>query len=316
MKTISPISNRIWLFSIFFISQTISFSQVLEHKDRCKSQCNAAGDEKHNTEMIHLKMKDQHIKDSLSNRKLFIFPIRIGIVENSKNKEPIKVSELSIQRTFDILNNAFKPANIQFYVANIDVIDSPLKIEDLSNDFYEVYNDFAAHHDLKDTISLYLFDYDHEFCKRRENSISCGRTGGFSYILSNKTNSLVLSKFDLEDQKIVAHEFGHFFGLYHTFESHQFGKELISGENCSTTGDMICDTPADPGTLYEVYVNYSTCEMISNTDPVEELDYHPIITNFMSYYKPCFMKAFDFTSIQMDVMRTAADSELRKHFQK
>ena len=44
-----------------------------------------------------------------------------------------------------------------------------------------------------------------------------------------------------------AHETGHFFGLPHTFNPDESQTtELADGSNCSTDGDKICDTPADP----------------------------------------------------------------------
>ena len=41
------------------------------------------------------------------------------------------------------------------------------------------------------------------------------------------------------------HEIGHYFDLFHTHES-AFGQECVSGANCVTAGDLVCDTPADP----------------------------------------------------------------------
>ena len=52
-----------------------------------------------------------------------------------------------------------------------------------------------------------------------------------------------------------------FSDLYHTFEDYQFGKEKADGSNCAEAGDRLCDTPADPGSIYEVHVNYSLCEI-------------------------------------------------------
>lgn len=43
---------------------------------------------------------------------------------------------------------------------------------------------------------------------------------------------------------LVVHELGHFFGLAHTFECAS-GRE--TEEDCATTGDFLCDTPADRG---------------------------------------------------------------------
>jgi hypothetical protein len=41
-----------------------------------------------------------------------------------------------------------------------------------------------------------------------------------------------------------AHEVGHYFDLYHTYAN---GDECPDGSNCTTAGDLLCDTPADPG---------------------------------------------------------------------
>lgn len=45
----------------------------------------------------------------------------------------------------------------------------------------------------------------------------------------------------------LTHEMGHYFNLLHTFHGSQSGNpELVDGSNCATSGDLICDTPADP----------------------------------------------------------------------
>ncbi|MEL6989287.1 MAG: M43 family zinc metalloprotease, partial [Bacteroidota bacterium] len=147
------------------------------------------------------------------------------------------------------------------------VLESNLKIEDLARNEDLLYDRFSHQHDLDSMITVYILDYKKEFCTLTNNSIRCSRTGGFSYILSSRTNNIVISTFDLKDPKTVAHEFGHFFGLYHTFEQNLFGKDEFEDEKCTIKGDLICDTPPDPGTIFEVYVNYSTCEMIGNVGP-------------------------------------------------
>jgi len=45
-----------------------------------------------------------------------------------------------------------------------------------------------------------------------------------------------------------AHEVGHYLGLFHPFEWETFGDECASGDGCQFSGDLICETPADPGT--------------------------------------------------------------------
>lgn len=80
---------------------------------------------------------------------------------------------------------------------------------------------------------------------------------------------------------VLIHELGHFFGLYHTFEV-SFGPEFVDGTNCSTTGDLLCDTDADNpnGTTKQgTNCEYDTPELDVNGDY-----YTPPVDNYMSYY--------------------------------
>lgn len=81
----------------------------------------------------------------------------------------------------------------------------------------------------------------------------------------------------------IIHEMGHYFGLLHTFET-STGVELVDGSNCSTAGDLICDTKADPnpGTGMDPTV----CDL---TPPKQDANgdyYVPNACNYMSYYTP------------------------------
>ena len=209
------------------------------------------------------------------------------------------------------LNKAFRNTNLFFEVGEIMRLESKLKLEDLSENSFGLYDDFSEEHDLGNRITVYVLQHRDEFCNISNNSISCGRTGGFSYILSEITNNIVMSEFDLKDQKILTHEFGHFFGLYHAFEEHLFGKDSFDEEECYLTGDRLCDTPPDPGALYEIYVNYSTCEMIGFKD-TNGNEYKPKLENYMSYYKPCYLKEYSFTKEQEMIMQLAGQLPFRK----
>ncbi|MCI0586924.1 MAG: choice-of-anchor C family protein [Planctomycetes bacterium] len=50
--------------------------------------------------------------------------------------------------------------------------------------------------------------------------------------------------------RALAHELGHYFGLYHTNETtlgvEQQGSCQALAPNCASAGDLVCDTPADP----------------------------------------------------------------------
>ena len=77
-----------------------------------------------------------------------------------------------------------------------------------------------------------------------------------------------------------AHELGHFLNLYHTHET-AFGMECPNGSNCSTTGDLLCDTPADPDLTNRVTACIYTGGV--NAPPGCEGTYAPQVANLMSY---------------------------------
>lgn len=81
------------------------------------------------------------------------------------------------------------------------------------------------------------------------------------------------------------HEFGHFFGLLHTFATNN-GAELVNGSNCATAGDGVCDTPADP---YPDGAIITPCKFASLTVDANGEEYLPMVENYMSYY-PCACK--------------------------
>jgi len=121
----------------------------------------------------------------------------------------------------------------------------------------------------------------------------------------------------------VAHHLGHTFGLMNTYDPTTI--ELVDGSNCATTGDLICDTPADPfgqteatpeeqelinlGELENRFFGAS-CEFIYEVkDPNGEY-YQPDMGNIMSIY-PC---KCGFTQDQYRLMvETILSSDIR-HF--
>lgn len=299
------------------------------HSDQwCISDCQAAGDEKSNTSKLYnyIQANNPTSKIALTTRSnqfveteavdiesTYYFPIRICIIDN--NLMDIEEMKIKARKAIVELNNSYVQAGMQFGIDTVEILESQIYLEDLYADGYKLYNQFSSQHDRSDLISLFIFDHGKEFCEISDTRISCGRIGGFSYIYSQLTNNVVMSNFDLSDPKIVAHEFGHFFGLYHPFEEAQFGKDNFDKDQCHLLGDRICDTPPDPGAVFEVYVNYSTCEMIGLKSDSGEY-YMPLLNNYMSYYKPCYLKEYSFTNGQVNVLRAAAQSDIRTKFQR
>ena len=85
------------------------------------------------------------------------------------------------------------------------------------------------------------------------------------------------------------HEVGHYFDLYHTHET-AFGVECVNGSNCDIAGDLLCDTPADPGLLQggQYFVDPDNCQYIGNFESPCPGDppYDPDTRNYLSSSRP------------------------------
>lgn len=85
------------------------------------------------------------------------------------------------------------------------------------------------------------------------------------------------------ENSTLAHEIGHYFDLYHTHET-AMGAECPSGSNCTTAGDLICDTPADPDLSQEDQMN-NICQYIGTSARCGS-PFNPDTRNVMSYANP------------------------------
>ncbi|MBD3258097.1 hypothetical protein GF377_06665, partial [candidate division GN15 bacterium] len=90
-----------------------------------------------------------------------------------------------------------------------------------------------------------------------------------------------------ENPSTLAHEMGHYFGLFHTHEIRWDGTDFVyecpDGSNCETAGDLICDTPADPDLLF---YGTASCGYSGTAPPPSGCDntpYDPLTDNLMSY---------------------------------
>ncbi len=250
--------------------------------------------------------------DSVSNieapifKNLPVLTLQLRIVEILRpNSVALPISKL--YKCVNILNENYAPVKIKFVLQRQEYLYQNLTLPDLQAGNYEEYFNFSSTNDVPDMITLYLVDNADDLCEGN----SCYRAHGFALILSESANNIVLDKFFIDDDKTIVHEFGHYFGLFHTFDT-EFGKEKVSGENCATAGDRICDTPADPGEQYSIYINPTTCEMAQHKEDSTGAEYKPLINNFMAYYKPCYLKKYTFTNGQLEVIRNVAATFRRK----
>lgn len=87
--------------------------------------------------------------------------------------------------------------------------------------------------------------------------------------------------------RTATHEVGHWLGLFHTFQS---GCGTASSPGCYSTGDLLCDTPAQSGQQFGCPVGQTTCGGILSD-----------IENYMNYTDDACMERF--TQEQSNRMR-------------
>jgi len=193
------------------------------------------------------------------------------------------LTNANVNTVFSVLNNEFSGAQICFVEVGRTFINDNYYF----NSFDESkFNDLINEDPNFEAIDIYLLPEGSGY-------------GGRAASLPGK--SLVVDG-GLAQTPVVAHETGHCLGLYHTHSGLGCNDtvncaENIHGSNCSTCGDRVCDTPADP-CLANV-VN-SSCVYTGGGG------YSPDVSNDMSYTLPECMDHF--TAGQIDRMHTVMAS--------
>ena len=221
------------------------------------------------------------------------YNIAAHIAVDSINRLPLYTTQ-DLDTIVAELNRIFSPICVSFSICEYNVLENDYSLgrayeQPISIDLQleELKNRFS----LRRRINIFFLDFI--------NNEGCGRST-FESILTTKDANIYTERFCAD--KIVpqiAHHLGHTFGLLNTYDPLTI--ELVDGSNCSTTGDLLCDTPADPfgqtfvtpedqiliqqGLLRAGFVDLN-CEFIYDIkDPNGEY-YQPDVGNIMSAY-PC-----------------------------
>lgn len=223
-------------------------------------------------------------------------PIKPHIYRRSNGTGGMTLNKLNnvmaITNSYYMLNGS----GIQFYFCGTtpDYIDN----DALYNSFQAYVETSANGRDALNAMNLYYV-----------NAFSQSGLGGYAYFPNNtiqSTRSFILNEADEVDlaNRLLPHEIGHNFSLYHTFgNSNSSTNELVTrgpGANCLTAGDELCDTPADPyGKTGAGVIKINGCEVYKDDGAVDAQGqrYSPSMTNIMSYYFPC---THDFTPGQYE----------------
>ena len=172
----------------------------------------------------------------------------------------------SVSQSIAVANSYFKYAGIKFSLKEINYV----------GDYHYSYlnldkkpTELLVKHSTANTINLYLVD---------EIVIDTIPYYGVSYFPDDTLSYYIFLRKNFVSGSYLSCMLGHFFGLLSTHENKN-GRELVSEANCSTTGDLICDTYADPNIFGLVD---SKC-LYSGTakDPASHF-YVPSVANLMS----------------------------------
>lgn len=196
-------------------------------------------------------------------------PIKAHIVRNSNGLNGLTVTQLN--SAIATMNSFYINAGLEFFLCEgINYIDN-----DDYFDFEKSEEDALTTANMSGVINIYFVN---SITNDSGNGL-CGYAyypGGPETILMDNSCTL--------NGSTLSHEMGHFFSLRHTHGSSGdpgSTEELVDGSNCETTGDNICDTPADPR-LSSSNVNFN-CVYTGTTQDANGDFYQPNPLNIMSY---------------------------------
>ena len=257
------------LFSISSISQNIDNFCGTEVPENYFNLLDDNKDLIEKYEREYYELKKNRTSTAITN-----VPVKIHIVTQASGATNITESNITaeIQEANSYLINSF---------LEMTVCDDVNYIAD--NNLYEF--------DTADQGQLYSYHQPNILNIYFVESITSGGNGicGYTYLPGN--NSQYYDVIVMDNQcttnasgDTLLHEFGHHWNLIHTHGTTNgtLTDELVNGSNCSTAGDRICDTPADPQLNGSNVSNVSCVYTGSDTD-AQGQPFDPDTSNIMSY---------------------------------
>lgn len=198
--------------------------------------------------------------------KIAYFPVKHWIIGDDQGFHSAPIDQLD--NYMSTLNATFADGKISFYT---------IGVEQYNNSYFSYLEYGGATYSGRDRELYNTIGNDNVI------NIFWVKTNGWSWAKfpnssPNYPSNYIIMNVDHDDY-IFAHELGHTMNMYHTFSNN----ELVDGSNCTTRGDLVCDTPADPNKSSSI----SNCTWIGrDTDANGDL-YAPDVKNIMSYYGRC-----------------------------
>lgn len=230
-----------------------------------------------------------------ANNTCYYVRVFFHLVRNSDGSggQPISV----VAQEMGFLSATYSPNRIYFINTGFDEIRNT----DFQNNIDQnKYNSIINTQVVSNALNVYLLDNSSNF-----NSGLASGNPGRAVVIGG-----AVSGQNLTPSAVVAHELGHCLGLYHTFEE-SMGPELVDRSNCTTAGDLVCDTPAESRSY--VFTENSSCVYTTNYQDANGQTYTPDLRNVMDYMRPSCLEHF--TEGQSDRMKaTLANSSVLAAF--
>lgn len=193
-----------------------------------------------------------------------VVPVHIHLIRESNGNSALTLAQ--IQAELDSVNYYYNNAGLIF----IECIAAEMIDEDTMYNYESSFHqsELLTNHQTANVLNLYF-----------ANTVSLNQTAVCGYAwYPGGPDAAFISGSCATNGSTLAHEIGHYMGLMHTHGGSS--DELVDGSNCSSEGDMICDTPADPGLsgLVDTACMYTGTALDANNQP-----YQPDPTNIMSY---------------------------------
>lgn len=223
----------------------------------------------------------------------FLCRLNVVVISNPGKGSAIKKEKFIEQ--LRILNEKFTPVKIEF---RMDIREKREERDTKLSNFNLKDTAKLRTYKMKNVLNIFVFDL--------LKNIRLEYLKGFTSF--DKNNDVIfLSSEGVKDGTTLSHEVGHFFNLYHThgvLNDEADPKASVNNNDCSCSGDEVCDTPADPCMIDLNYKHkYSNCVYIGTELDLDGVPFHPDLTNIMCYAEECRYK---FTTGQYNRMRQAA----------
>lgn len=217
-----------------------------------------------NIDNLKFSLEDYYI----DNDQYYQIPMTCHIIRKSNGQGG--TNELQLRTRLTEVNQHFLDVGMQFFIETINFVDDDIVYNTILTQNHPVETKTANLNNVPNTVNVYFYPYT------TSNS-------SWSNFPDWSNDWTIIRNSHLTLNSIFSHELGHYFGLYHTHET-GFCEEFANKTNCSSCGDLLCDTEADPN-LFNKVTRYQ-CKYVGPKYDRRGTLYKPDVKNIMSYSPP------------------------------